>query len=467
MSRALANLSTEGPRRCRECGWPIETGTLCTICTAVERDRADPATVAVLRTGADGSEPRRGRRVRSVHRGIPRVSNTGRSGNDGWAGKPAVVRRGPPAAPEVDPEPDPGDPDRTAADADPPKAAIAVGPPPPATTPPPAPRPVGSVRPAAPRSAPSRTGRWRNFPLVRFGKRYLPPVRLVWIFLLVLVWNADGFASRSVAWPLLALPFVSAITDLGLQFTRFPRLRIPDAAIANGLFLSVILWPTVVSVELLAVAVATVGLRHLLRRAGHPLLNPAALGVTLAATVFALPQPWHVGVALPDSALVAVLGLLLWSRARHTWRLWAGFFLANAAAALLLADYLSGPSVLPYLLETALIAPAPVFYGFFMVTEPRTAPSARRAMLVYAALVGVVAAVLPVAFTEYPALSALGVLTPYLALFLGNLCAAFVPSARGARRRPSARPRTEAVRSLPRPIPAAEGTRALPAVEGN
>jgi enediyne biosynthesis protein E5 len=278
---------------------------------------------------------------------------------------------------------------------------------------------------------------------VRVWKRYFPPVRLVWIFLAVIVWNADGFVNRAVAWPLLVLPLSAAVADLGLQAARFPRLRIPDAAIANGLFLSVILWPATVSIELVAVAVATVGVRHLVRVAGHPILNPAAVGVALAATVFALPQPWHVGLTLRDTELVAALGLILWSRAWHTWRLWGVFFATNIALTLLLADYLAGSSVLPLVVQTSVLGAAPVFYGFFMVTEPRTAPSNRRAMLAFGALVGVSAAVFPVLFAEYPTLTALGVLTPYLALFIGNVFSVALPSARGVRR-PSPSPRPAA-----------------------
>lgn len=253
----------------------------------------------------------------------------------------------------------------------------------------------------------------------------------------MLVWNADGFINRAVAWPLLVLPLVAAVTDVGLQLARYPRPRIPDAAIANGLFLSVILWPTDVSLELIAVAVATVGLRYLLRRHGHPALNPAALGVTIAATVFALPQPWHVGLTLRDTALVALLGVVLWSRAWHTWRLWIVFFVVNAAVTLALAEYLVGSSILLFVAETVLLAPAPVFYGFFMVTEPRTAPSARRPMILYAAMVGASAALLPFVFGKYPSISALGVIAPYLALFVGNIFTTVVPSARGVRRRPN------------------------------
>lgn len=297
---------------------------------------------------------------------------------------------------------------------------------------------------AVPRPPAGRPGGWRSFAPVRTWKRYFPPVRLVWIFLALLVWNADGFVSRAAAWPLLVLPLAAALADLGLQFARFPKVRFPDAAIANGLFLSVILWPATVSIELTAIAVATVGVRHLLRTGGHPIFNPAALGVTLAATVFALPQPWHVGLTLHDSALIVALGLILWSRAWHTWRLWGVFFAANIAVTLLLAEYLAGSAVLPIVIQTSVLGAAPLFYGFFMVTEPRTAPSNRRAMIMFGALVGVSGAVFPVLFAEYPTFTALGVLTPYLALFLGNVFAVVLPSARGARRPAQARPASAA-----------------------
>ncbi|MCI4362508.1 MAG: hypothetical protein L3J77_04895, partial [Thermoplasmata archaeon] len=131
---------------------------------------------------------------------------------------------------------------------------------------------------------PSAAAKPARHPPARFGirtiwKRYLPPVRLVWIFLAILVWHEGGLVSRAVAEPLLLLPLVAAVTDLGFQKIRFPHLRIPDAAIANGLFLTVILWPTVVSLAVVSVAVATVGVRHAIRVGGHPVLNPAAAGV--------------------------------------------------------------------------------------------------------------------------------------------------------------------------------------------
>ncbi|HEV2428885.1 MAG TPA: RnfABCDGE type electron transport complex subunit D [Thermoplasmata archaeon] len=255
----------------------------------------------------------------------------------------------------------------------------------------------------------------------------------------MLLWNGHGLRNFATAEPLLMLPAVAVFADLGFQAARFPRIRIPDAALANGFFLTVILWPTTVSVTLVAVAVVTVGLRHALRIASHPIFNPAAAGVLVAATVFALPQPWHVGATWTDSALVGVLGLILWSKAWPTWRIWGAYFVANAVAVALIADLLAGGRAVAGVLETSVFAATPIFFGLFMVTEPRTAPTARWGMWLFGGLVGSAAAVLPAVFAELPAYSALGVLAPYLALFVGNVVTAALPSARGVHR-PTPRP---------------------------
>lgn len=320
----------------------------------------------------------------------------------------------------------------------------------------PRPVPVAAVVPPPnrPLKSPTTPGASRASTPVkpRFGprmlwKRYLPPVRLVWIFLGIIVWWGGGFVSRAVALPLVLLPVMAAVADLGFQKVRFPKWRFPDAAIANGLFLTVILWPTSFSLAVASVALATVALRHLVRVAGRPILNPAAAGVMIAATIFALPQPWHVGSTLPATAVVLLLGLILWTKAVHTWRIWAVYFVTNIVLSVGIAGYLGGVHAIPLVLQATALGASTVFYGMFMVTEPRTAPSARRPMIAFGAIVGVAAAVLPTLFAEYPVISALGVLCPYLALFAGNLFTLALPTARGVRKAAPSPTRT-AVRPL-------------------
>ena len=294
----------------------------------------------------------------------------------------------------------------------------------------------------------------RKFRPIDIWKRYLPPVRLVWIFLGVLTVYGGAFASALAALPFVAIPIVSVCADLGFQRARFVRLRFPDTALVTSLFLVVLIWPGAISLALIAVTVATVGFRHLLRSGGHPWFNPAALGLTAGFFLFGVQTSWHVGIDQTELILIAVFGFVLILRARHTWRFPVAFFAIYVPISMAAAAALgSNAHALWHILWTTTLAAQPVFYGLFMVTEPRTAPSARPAMLKYGLLVGIFAAGLPLAFSYAPYIGALGAVAPFLALFVGNFYTLTAAGARGARapRPAAAPPRMPAPSRLPSP----------------
>ncbi len=310
--------------------------------------------------------------------------------------------------------------------------------PPPAVVVPPAPKATAATAAVPARAPPTSAGRSaparRRFRPIDLWKRYLPPVRLVWISLGILLALGDGFVSAARAGPLIAVPLIGAITDLGFQRVRFPRLRFPDAALATSLFLSLIIWPSDVSLPLVSIAIASIGLRHFVRTGGHPWFNPAAAGLSLATVLFALPTSWHVGLTTSALVAIVVLGVLLIARAPHAWRIPVAYFAAYFVTLIALTVAVGAAGQLASAITLEGLSGASLFFGFFMVTEPRTAPSARRAMLVFGALVGVVAAGFPVLFAELPVVGALGVIAPFLALFVGNAFTMILPSARGSRR---------------------------------
>lgn len=212
---------------------------------------------------------------------------------------------------------------------------------------------------------------------------------------------------------LVVLPISAAVADLLFQKVRFGRLRIPDAAIATGLFLALLLPPTVNLLEAGAVTIAAVGIRHALRLKGRPWVNPAASGLLLGALLFGMAPAWWVAVSPAAEILVAVLGIMLSLRQSSRWRLPVVFFIVYAGFSAL-EHFLVGGVVSPRLLALATIDPVVLFFGLFMVTEPRTAPSAPDFQPVFATVVAIASAFLPLA------LPSLGVL---IALFIGNLLA--------------------------------------------
>ncbi len=249
--------------------------------------------------------------------------------------------------------------------------------------------------------------------------RWLPPARLLWIFLAVLaVYGIESFDFAAGLPSLLVLPVVAVVLDLLFQAVRFPRPRFPDAAIATGLFLALIFPPTA---SLLLAATATAGaiaLRHILRYRGRPWFNPAMTGALLGSFLFGLAPAWWVAVGPPvgyygtvgEFAMLAMGGVLL-LRNWRAWRLPAAFFATYAVLAVV-QHVLVGASTDPRILFLEAIDPVMIFFGLYMVAEPRTAPAALPAQTLYAGVVGVAAALFPI-FTPTIAV--------FLALFIGNL----------------------------------------------
>ncbi|MGP8110744.1 MAG: RnfABCDGE type electron transport complex subunit D [Thermoplasmata archaeon] len=250
-------------------------------------------------------------------------------------------------------------------------------------------------------------------------QRALPPVRLLWMFLAVLaVYGIETFGYAAGLASLLVLPVVAVVLDLLFQAARFPRPRFPDAAIATGLFLALIFPPTAPLLLAATAAGGAIALRHILRYRGRPWFNPAMTGALLGSFLFGLAPAWWVAVGPPvgyygtvgEFAMLAMGGVLL-LRNWRAWRLPAAFFLTYAILAVF-QHVIVGASTDPRILFLEAIDPVTIFFGLYMVAEPRTAPAALRAQTLYAGVVGVAAALFPI-FT--PTIAVL------LALFVGNL----------------------------------------------
>jgi Na+-translocating ferredoxin:NAD+ oxidoreductase RnfD subunit len=274
----------------------------------------------------------------------------------------------------------------------------------------------------------------------------LPPVRLLWLGLGALtVYGILYFGNGTGVPALFVVPAVGAAVDLAFQRVRFGKVRFPDAALATGLFLALIFPPTAPLVFAAASTGAAVTLRHLLRSRGHPWFNPAATGAVLGGVLFGLAPAWWVAVGVPvgpvttgELAMLAV-GAVLLARSLATWRLPAAFF-SSFAALYAVQHLLVGATVEPRVLLLGVTDPVTVFFGLFMVAEPRTAPRWPRSQTLYAGVVGVAAALFP---TFAPSLGL------FLALLLGNGLSV-------ALRASAARSETTAVAT-----PAAAGRRAM------
>lgn len=299
------------------------------------------------------------------------------------------------------------------------------------------------AKPTAPRKPPGKLQKaYRRF------LSYVPPVRLVWIFLGILIYVLGGFGSASSTGAILGIAALAVVSDLVAQATRFKRLRIPDASLAMAMFLGVLLEPPAFTIELAAVTLATVLIRHIFRQNGRPWLNPTAVGLTIAYLLWgnAMTVPWNVGIPLtwPEYLMVA-FGLLLILRQRGAWRIPFYFFLFEIPLSLI-APLAFGrvPLLTEYAFVNVILSPYILFYGLFMVPEPRTSPGGHRQIIIFSILVAVSAVFLPLIINELPGWQPLSAVAPFLALFVGNLYAVFLRrSPRGpvARKKAAEEPR--------------------------
>jgi len=245
---------------------------------------------------------------------------------------------------------------------------------------------------------------------------WLPPARTVWIALAILAGYGTLFLRGTSLPSLLLLPALAAAVDLGLQRVRFSSLRLPDAALATGLFLVLLLPPVVPLVAAVSVTVAAIVLRHAIRFRGHPVMNPAAMGLLIGAVLFGTAPAWW--VALGPYGLWLMLGLAAVVLARNSsrWQLLVAFF-AIYAPFMVVDRILFGAALAPHVLLLEVLDPSVLFFGLYMVMEPRTAPSAPAGQLLYGGVVALAAVFLPTV------LPSVGIV---VALLLGNLVAVVI-----------------------------------------
>ena len=246
---------------------------------------------------------------------------------------------------------------------------------------------------------------------VRVFAKLPRPARLLWMCLLLLGAYAIAFTLQGVGVvPLIALPALAVETDVLFQMFRFHKIRAPDAAMATGLLLALLLPPSVSLLEAAGVATAAIALRHVLRFQDRPVFNPAAAGVLMGAVFFGLAPSWWGSIGM---WLVVILGIVLTLRTPGSWRVPLPFFLSYATISVL-GNLALGEVTSPQVLLLTAVDPAVLFFGFFMVPEPRSSVARPAERWIFGLVVGVATGILPAVLPS---------LAPLVALLLGNVVA--------------------------------------------
>ena len=253
---------------------------------------------------------------------------------------------------------------------------------------------------------------------------------LLFVVIAALVASAFGlleFSTGELALSLVVAVGVAVLT--GWAFApAFGLKPHRESSVITGLLVFLITVPSLnaqaLAVIALAAALASAS-KYLIAIRGRHVLNPAAAGVAIVSLVGLSSQSWWVAspVLLP---FVAVGAFLILYRTR---KLLVGVIFMVLAVLLAVGAMLAFGSPIDAALQVALWSSPVVFLGGFMFSEPLTLPPLRRQQLVIAAVVAVVYA-LPLWLSALN-LPTIALLSPALALIVGNVVAFFFGQRRG------------------------------------
>lgn len=232
-------------------------------------------------------------------------------------------------------------------------------------------------------------------PVRRFFKT---PKGILTLIFAVLVLCAVPHEGAGLILPqLLAAIAAAGLTDTVILRKRHSRWEFPSGAILTAMIVTMVLSPFGPWWVPAATSVAAVVSKYLLRHRAANIFNPAALGLVLAYYAFGSGESWW--GALPELPLwglatVILLGIFMADRVNKLPAVVAFLF---AYYALFTAMAFAGdPQPVAEIFRSPDLQAA-LYFAFFMLTDPPTAPTRYQDQIIFAALV----AVSSVAFFEW------------------------------------------------------------------
>lgn len=200
---------------------------------------------------------------------------------------------------------------------------------------------------------------------------------------------------------MIVITVVAAALDAAIIRIKGKRFLFPKSAIITGLILSLIIQGDPLVLAL--VAAAAVFSKHVIKIRGKHIFNPANFGLFIALFL-PLSESWW---GTENLILVGVLGLIIIFKFKRMCQAFA--FLAVHAALMLAYFSINGGAqqIILHILSGSML-----FFAFYMLIEPVTSSVMPKSRIAFAAIVGILAAVLYVVWLP-------GMLVG--ALFLGNL----------------------------------------------
>lgn len=195
------------------------------------------------------------------------------------------------------------------------------------------------------------------------------------VFLIVLsIVSIITFNNYVFGLQLIFIPIVAMLLDVVINIIKIKKLILPSSGLITGLLVAMILPPSALYIQT-ATVIAAILSKHIIKWKGRHIFNPAAFGIIFIGFT-GITASWWAATTL----LVIPLGLfLIWRLRKFTLSL---TFLATYYVISAILSY-------PNIIATAVLDTTAIFFAFFMLIEPMTSTTVRRAQLAEGIFVGV------------------------------------------------------------------------------
>lgn len=234
--------------------------------------------------------------------------------------------------------------------------------------------------------------------------------------------------------PVIIAVVTATLLDFLVNYFKYKNVEFPQSAFISGLLIGGLLSQNLQWYVYAAAGVIAIASKHLIRFQQKHIFNPAIIGILFVSIIFGASHTWWVSSPL---FLVLIFGVFIIWRLRR-FDLALSFLIAYFALSLIVAASApiscgmmkmecrmqanSASDIYYSIINGGVI----YFFAMYMLTEPRTSPTARKQRIIY----GVLVAVLLVIFSQYPKFYHNGLSVFFtkhdlpLALAIGNI---FVP----------------------------------------
>ena len=223
--------------------------------------------------------------------------------------------------------------------------------------------------------------------ITRFFRTPKGILTLILMALVVIAAPHEGF--RRVMPQLLAAIAAAGLADVLILRYRHGRWEFPSGAVLTAMIVTMVMSPFGLWWVPAVTSAAAVASKYLLRHRAANIFNPAALGLVLAYHAFSSGESWW--GALPELPLwgvsiLAATGVFMADRVNKLPAVVA--FLGAYYALFTAMAFIGDPQPVAEIFRTPDLQAA-LYFAFFMLTDPPTAPTRYQDQIVFAALVAI------------------------------------------------------------------------------